>query len=105
VRLERTPYVGLDPALPQPASSESTRASAHEERVTVSAEGLLSSQESPAPPHAEVRWYRAVRFGAAGRLTGEAVSSQPQASVIELARPKNPRLAVAAYLETMRQAA
>jgi len=105
LRLERTSYAGLEPSATQPATTEPTRVSLDEERVTVSPEGLLASRDQPAPPRAEVRWYRAVRVGTGGRLEQGASDPAPASNVVPLSRLKSPRLAVAAYLETMRAAA
>ena len=105
MRLERTSSAGLEASAPQKASTELVRAQPDEEKVSLSAEALESSRERSAPPLAEVRWYRAIRFGSGGRLAEAANDPRTEHGLVELARPKNPRQAVAAYLATMQAAA
>ncbi|HTT70802.1 MAG TPA: hypothetical protein VMG32_06225 [Anaeromyxobacteraceae bacterium] len=105
MRLERTSYAGLEASAPQKASTELVRVQPDEEKVSISAAALGSSAERPAPPLAEVRWYRAVRFGSGAWLAEAANDPRTEHGVVELARPKNPRQAVAAYLATMQAAA
>lgn len=72
----------------------------------MSADGREASRGQPAPPRAEVRWYRAARASRGGASPAAASAGQPLP-------PPPPRLksyvsaraAVGAYVATMRAAA